>query len=78
MFRLQPSIAWGQLNAKKGDINDEFTNEEILEYVQSLFMHEGVTLIVENIETPCNTCIELQYINKGTKNMINGTLWSCL
>ena len=43
-----------QLNGKKEDIKGEFTNEEMLEYVQSLYMHEGVSPMVENIETPRN------------------------
>ena len=44
----------------------------MLEYVQSLYMHEGVAPMVENIETPCNTCIDLEDVNKGTKKMANG------
>ena len=28
--------------------------------------------MVENIETPCNTCIDLEDVNKGTKKMANG------
>ena len=35
-------------------------------------MHEVVVTIVENIERPCNTCIYLEDVNKGTKNMANG------
>ena len=38
----------------------KFTNLEMLEYVQSLYMHEGVTPMVGNIETPSNTCIDLK------------------
>ena len=74
MFKLQPSIEWGQLNTKKGDIYDEFTNEEMLEYVQNLSMHDVVTLrlVVENIQTPCNTRINIEYANNGTKTMANG------
>ena len=37
-FNLQPSLAWRQLNGKKEDIKGEFTNEEMLEYVQRLCM----------------------------------------
>ena len=39
----------------------------MLEYVQSLYMHEGVAPMVENIETPCNTCIDIEDANKGKK-----------
>ena len=42
LFKLQRSLAWRQLNGKKEDIKGEFTNEEMLEYVQRLYMHEGV------------------------------------
>ena len=28
--------------------------------------------MVENIQTPCNTCIDLEDVNKGTKKMANG------
>mgnify|MGYP007007534996 CR=1 FL=1 len=28
--------------------------------------------MVENIETPCNTCIDIEDVNKGTKKMANG------
>ena len=35
-------------------------------------MHEGVTPMVENIETPCNTCIDPEDVNNGTKAMANG------
>ena len=34
-------------------------------------MHEGVAPMVENIETPCNTCIDLEDVNKGTNKMTN-------
>ena len=37
-----------------------------------LYKHERVDLIVENIETPCNTCIDLEDVNKGTKKMAKG------
>ena len=32
-------------------------------------MHEGVASIVENIEEPHDTCIDIEYVNKGTKKM---------
>ena len=35
-------------------------------------MHEGVAPMVENIETPCKTCIDLENINKGTEKIANG------
>ena len=66
------------MSSLRKDINtfesmkDKFTNEEMLEYVQSLYMHEGVAPMVENIETPCNTCIDLEYVNRGTKKRANG------
>ena len=28
--------------------------------------------MVENIQTPCNTCIDLEDVNKGTKKMAKG------
>ena len=66
------------MSSLRKDINtfesmkDKFTNEEMLEYVQSLYRHEGVAPMVENIETPCNTCIDLEYVNRGTKKRANG------
>ena len=48
VFALQPSLARRQLNGKKEDIKGEFTNEEMVEYVQSLYVH-GVAPLVENI-----------------------------
>ena len=72
LFKLLQRLAWRQLNGKMEDIKGEFTNEEMLEYVQSLYMHEGVAPMVENIETPCNTCIDLEDVNKGAKKMANG------
>ena len=44
----------------------------MLEYVQHLYMHEGVAPMVANIETSCNTCIDLEDVNKGTKKMADG------
>ena len=44
----------------------------MVEYVQSLYMDEGVAPMVKNIETPCNTCTNLEGVNQGTKNMANG------
>ena len=41
-------------------------------YISLSLMHEVVVTIVENIERPCNTCIYLEDVNKGTKNMANG------
>ena len=35
-------------------------------------MHEGVAPIVENIETSFNTCIDIDGIYKGIKNMASG------
>ena len=49
-----------------------FTNEEMLEYVQRLYMHESVDPIVVNIETPCNTCIDMGDVNKRIKKMVSG------
>ena len=43
-------------------IKGEFTNEEMLEYLQRLYMHEGMTPTFENIETPCITCIDIEYV----------------
>ena len=42
----------------------------MLEYVQSLYIHEGVVTMVQNIKTSC-TCIDLEDVNKGTKMMAN-------
>ena len=50
LFKLLQRLAWRQLNGKMEDIKGECTNEEMLEYVQSLYMHEGVAPMVENIE----------------------------
>ena len=72
LFKLQPSVAWRQLNGKKEDIEGEFTNEKMLEYIQSLYMHDGMTPMFEKLETPCITCIDLEDVNKGTKKMANG------
>ena len=32
-------------------------------------MHEGVAPMVEKIETPCTTCIDIDDVNKGIKQM---------
>ena len=32
-------------------------------------MHEGVVTIVEKIETPCTTSIDIDDVNKGIKKM---------
>ena len=57
LFKLLQRLAWRQLNGKMEDIKGEFTNEEMLEYVQCLYMHEGVAPMVENIQKT------LQYMN---------------
>ena len=44
----------------------------MLDYVQRLYMHEGVAPMVEKIETPCPTCIDIDDVNKGIKKMANG------
>ena len=35
-------------------------------------MHEGVAPMVEKIETPCTTCIDIDDVNKGIKKMASG------
>ena len=46
-----------------------FTDKEMLEYAQSLHMHEvRMNPMVENIETPCNTYTNLEDVNKGIVN----------
>ena len=40
LFKLKPKLAWGQLKGKKEDVKGHFTNEEMLDYVQRLYMHE--------------------------------------
>ena len=54
LFKLKPKITWGQLNGT---------------YVQRLYMHEDVAPMVENIETPCTKCINIDDVNKGIKKM---------
>ena len=72
LFKLKPKLAWGQLKGKKDDVKGHFTNEEMLDYVQRLYMHEGVAPMVEEIETPCTTCIDIDDVNKGIKKMVSG------
>ena len=57
------------MEGKKEDIKGESTSDGMLEYVQRLYMHEGVAPIVQNIESPHDTCIDIEYVNKGTKKM---------
>ena len=45
--QIPPILAWRQLNGKKKNIKDAFTDEEMLEYVQSVYMHEEVSPMVE-------------------------------
>ena len=56
-----------ELEGKKEGIKGEFTNDELLEFVQRLYVHEGVALMVENIETPHYTCINIKEVNKVSK-----------
>ena len=51
---------------KKEYIKGDITNEEMLEYVQKLYMYNEVTIRAKNMETPL--CIDIKYVNKGTKN----------
>ena len=44
----------------------------MLDYVQMIYMHEGVAPIVEKIETPCTTCIDIDDVNKEIKKMASG------
>ena len=46
LFKLQPSLAWIKFNGKKEHIKREFTNEEILQDAQSVYMHEGIIPMV--------------------------------
>ena len=46
MFNLQPKLACTQLNVKKDDIKADDTSEEMLEYVQRLYIHEQVAPIM--------------------------------
>ena len=39
LFKLQPNFAWRQQYGKKEGIKGEFTNEEVLEYVQNLIIY---------------------------------------
>ena len=71
LFKLKPKLAWGHLKGKKEDVKGHFTNEEMLDYVQRLYMHEGVAPMVEKIETPCTTCIDIDDVNKGIRKMAN-------
>ena len=70
LFKLKPKLAWGQLKGKE-DVKCHFTNEEMLGYVQRLYMY-GVAPMVEKIETPCTTCIDIDDVNKGIKKMASG------
>ena len=72
MFRLKPKLAWGQLKGKKVDVKGDFTNKEMQEYVQKLYMHDGIAPMVENIDVPTVTCVNLEDVNKGTKKMASG------
>ena len=65
---LSPTLksTWRQLVAKKEYIKGDITNEEMLEYVQKLYMYNEVTIRAKNMETPL--CIDIKYVNKGTKN----------
>ena len=69
LFKLKPKLAWGELKGKKEDMKAHFTHEGMLEYVQRLYMHEGVAPMVEYIETPCTKCINIDDVNKGIKKM---------
>ena len=40
--------------------------------LQSLYTHERVAPMAKNIGTPCNTCIDIEDVNKGAKQMVNG------
>ena len=68
MFELQPKLTW-ELNRIWSIFKGEFTNDEMLEYVQRLYMREGMAPMVENIETPCNTCIDIDSFNNETKEL---------
>ena len=61
-----------ELKGKKEDIKGKFTNDELLEFVQRLYVHEGEALMVEDIETPHSTCINVKEVNKVSKMMVNG------
>ena len=75
LFKCQSKLARRQLKGKKEYIKSEFTNDEMLEYVQRLYMHEGVASIVENIEEPHDTCIDIEDINKGSENIATSELF---
>mgnify|MGYP000061182294 CR=1 FL=1 len=62
----------GTIKGKKEDVEGHFTNADMIDYVQRLYMHEGVALMVENIETPCTKCIDIDDVNKGIKKMVSG------
>ena len=54
------------------------TNRSDNMYEGYICMREwGVAPMVENIETPCNTCVRIKDINKRTKNMANGKTNRC-
>ena len=72
LFKLKPKFAWGHIDSKKKYVKCHFTNEEMLDYVQRLYMHEGVAPMVEKIETPCTTCIDIDDVNKGITKMASG------
>ena len=74
VFKLKPKLAWGHLKGKKEDVKGHFTNEEMLDHVQRLYMHEGVAPMVEKIETPRTTCIDIDDFNKGIKKIVNGKI----
>ena len=62
-FKLKPKLAMGELKGKKEDVKGHFTNKEMLDYVQRLYMHDYVAPMVENIETPCTKCIDIDDVH---------------
>ena len=53
------------------DVKGDFTNKELPEYVQQLYMHDGIVPMVESIDIPSEICVNIRVVNKGTKKIAN-------
>ena len=66
MFNLQPKLACTQLNVKKDDIKADDTSEEMLEYVQRLYIHEQVAPIMYWNRITCDIMLKFMRIKSKT------------
>ena len=62
-------VARRKFKGKKEDIINEFTDNEMEQYMHKFYMHDGIMPMALSIETPYNACMFIEDVNKEAKHV---------